>query len=226
MEEENKNKRKVYITPERLREFKEDYEKHAIMAEEEAKQKAERDAILFGDSYIMRMNRESYLKALLGPLYISTAEMVGFNLRQIEQLKAQCVDEKARRDDDCYFIELDTVIHRDGVDKNLRGMTVTNMHVDDFYYNVPDPPETDIVTVIQSVDYTDLLKKIGDARMHTHYYFDSMIFEYLEKKEERNNDSLVGKIHYSSSASDRIGMFSARYNKANSTHRRRKRHRK
>lgn len=224
MEEENKNKRKVHITPERLREFKEEYEKYTIMSEEEAKQKAERDALLFGDSYIMRMNRESYLKAFLGPLYISTAEMVGFNLRQIEQIKAQCVDEKARRDDD-YFIELDTVIHRDGVDKNLRGMTVTNMCIDDFYYNVPEPPETDIVTVIQSVDY-DKLKKIIDMRRQFHYYEDYRLYRYFEEEEERNNDSLIGKIHYSGSASDCISMLSARYNKANSTHRRRKRHRK
>jgi hypothetical protein len=224
MEEENKNKRKVHITPEMLREFKEDYEKHAIMTEEEAKQEAERDAILFGDSYIMHMDRESCLKALLGPLYISTAEMEGFKPGQIAMLKAACVDEKAYCLDD--LVEFGTVIHRDGVDKNLRGMTVAHMHVDDFHYNLPDPPETDIVTVIQSVDY-DKLKKVLDVRRHTHYLFDSWGSGYLEElKEERNNDSLIGKIRYSGSASDCIRMLSARYNKANSAYRCRKRHRK
>lgn len=223
MEEENKNKRKVHITPEMLREFKEDYEKHAIMAEEEAKQEAERDAILFGDSYIMHMDRESCLKAFLGPLYISTAEMEGFKPGQIAMLKAACVDEKAYCLDD--LIEFGTVIHRDGVDKNLRSMTVAHMHVDDFYYNLPEPPETDIVTVIQSVDY-DKLKKIIDIRRHFHYYEDYRLYRYFEEEEERNNDSFIGKIHYSGSASDCIRMLSARYNKVNSAYRCRKRHRK
>ena len=226
MEEENKNKRKIHITPEMLKEFKEDYEKHAIMAEEEVKQEAERDAILFGDSYITHMNRESYLKALLGPIYDDPSQMEWKELtnRQIALLKAPCVDEKAHCFDD--LVEFGTVIHRDGVDKNLRGMTVAHMHVDDFYYNLPEPPETDIVTVIQSVDY-DRLKKVLDVRRHTHYLFDSWGSGYLEElKEERNNDSLIGKIHYSGSASDCIRMLSARYNKVNSAYRCRKRHRK
>lgn len=100
---------------------------------------------------------------------------------------------------DC-FVVMPMTIHRDGIDKNLRGMTIKNMCVDDYYFESKrkevEPPPTDIVTIIQSVDYSDLIKKINDARMHTHYYFDSMIFEYLEEKEEKKNDTHIGKIRY------------------------------
>ena len=101
---------------------------------------------------------------------------------------------------DC-FVVMPMTIHRDGIDKNLRGMTVKNMYVDDHYFESKkkevDPPPTDIVTIIQSVNYTDLIKKISDARMHTHYYFDSTIFKFLEvKKEEKKNDTHIGKIRY------------------------------
>lgn len=145
--------------------------------------------------------------------------------RQIVMLKAPCVDDEKAQWLDDHFIDFGTVIHRDGVDKNLRGMTVAHMHVDDFYYNLPEPPETDIVTVIQSVDYNKL-KKIIDMRRHFHYYEDYRLYRYFEEEEERNNDSFIGKIHYSGSASDCIRMLSARYNKVNSAYRCRKRHRK
>ena len=199
MEEENKNKRKIHITPEMLKEFKEEY---AIMAEEEVKQKAERDAILFGDSYIMHMDRESCLKAFLGPQYIPTSEMEGFKPGQIAMLKTQCFDD---------LVEFDTVIHRDGVDKNLRCMTVAHMYVDDTY-NLPEPPDATVIEVIQSVDY-ERLNRIVDCFSYSHRISDALIMNYMmQEKEGKNNDINTGKVGYRCSIPYNNGMYNTNHN--------------
>lgn len=215
---EEKNKRKVHydrIDPEVFSDLEKEYEKYKITPE--TIENAKRMATLFGDSYLVRLDKDTLLRALLGPTYEE--------LKGIERimLRPPCIDESSVED----LTKLSISIHHDGVDKNLRGMTVDHMYIDDFYYNLPEPPETDIVTVIQSVDY-DKLKKMLDVRHHIHY-LDSWGSRYLdldELKEERNNDSLVGEIHYNDSVSDCISMLSARYNKADSARRCRKRHRK
>ncbi len=216
---EEKNKRKVYydsIDSEVFSDLEKDYKKYKITPE--VLENAKRMATFFGNSFVVRIDKDSYLRALLGPAY----KELNSPMERI-MLRLQCEDESAVKD----LTKLSISIHHDGVDKNLRGMTVAHMYVDDFYYNLPEPPETDIVTVIQSVDY-DRLKKILDVRRHIHY-LDSWGSRYLdldELKEERNHDSLVGEIHYNNSVSNCIGMLSARYNKAASTRRCRKRHRK
>lgn len=111
---------------------------------------------------------------------------------QDEQIKVQCSD--------AYLTGVS--IHHDGADKTLRGMTVTNMYVDDFYYNLPEPPETDIISVIQSVDYERLTtKRLADV--HTGFYLgrlidaiilDSMLLDYM--LEEKDNDDMVAKVTY------------------------------
>ena len=215
---EEKNKRKVHydrIDPEVFSDLEKEYEKYKITPK--TIENAKRMATLFGDSYLIRLDKDTLLRALLGSAYkeLKVPERI--------MLRPPCVDESSAED----LTELSISIHHDGVDKNLRGMTVAHMYIDDFYYNLSEPPETDIVTVIQSVDY-DRLKKVSDVRRHIHY-LDSWGSRYLdldELKEERNNDSIVGKIHYSDSASDSIGMLSTRYNKVASTRRCRKRHRK
>ena len=215
---EEKNKRKVHydrIDPEVFSNLEKEYEKYKITPE--TIENAKRMAILFGDSFLVRFDKDTLLRALLGSTYKELNGMERIMLRP------PCVDETSAED----LTKLSISIHHDGVDKNLRGMTVTHMYIDDFYYNLPEPPETDVVDIIQSVDY-DRLKAMLDVRRHIHY-LDSWGSRYLdldELKEERNNDSVIGKVHYSSSVSDSIGMLSTRYNKTDSARRCRKRHRK
>lgn len=216
---EEKNKRKVHydrIDPEVFSNLEKEYEKYKITPE--TIEKAKRMATLFGDSYLIRLDKDILLRALLGSTY---KELNGTTERIM--LRPPCVDETSAED----LTKLSISIHHDGVDKNLRGMTVTHMYIDDFYYNLPEPPETDVVDIIQSVDY-DRLKAMLDVRRHIHY-LDSWGSRYLdldELKEERNNDSVIGKVHYNSSVSDSIGMLSTSYNKIDSARRCRKRHRK
>lgn len=216
---EEKNKRKVHydrIDPEVFSDLEKEYEKYKITPE--TIENAKRMATLFGDSYLVRLDKDTILRALLGSTY---KELNGTTERIM--LRPPCVDETSAED----LTKLSISIHHDGVDKNLRGMTVAHMYVDDFYYNLPELPETDVVDIIQSVDY-DRLKAMLDVRRHIHY-LDSWGSRYLdldELKEERNNDSVIGKVHYSSSVSDSISMLSTSYNKIDSARRCRKRHRK
>lgn len=218
---EEKNKRKVYhdrIDPEVFSDLEKDYKKYKITPE--VVETAKRMATLIGDSFIVRIDRDSYLRALLG--YAAYKELNQSSPVERIMLRPQCEDESAVKDITKFSID----IHRDGVDKNLRGMTVAHMYVDDFYYNLPEPPETDIVTVIQSVDY-DRLKKILDVRRHIHY-LDSWGSRYLdldELKEERNNDSLIGKVSYRCSIPCNNGMHDTNHNENVSALRRRLRHR-
>lgn len=216
---EEKNKRKVHydrIDPEVFSNLEKEYEKYKITPE--TIENAKRMGTLVGDSYLVRLDKDILLRALLGSTY---KELNGTTERIM--LRPPCVDETSSED----LTKLSISIHHDGVDKNLRGMTVAHMHIDDFYYNLPEPPETDVVDIIQSVDY-DRLKAMLDVRRHIHY-LDSWGSRYLdleELKEERNNDSVIGKVHYSSSVSNSISMLSTSYNKADSARRCCKRHRK
>lgn len=216
---EEKNKRKVYydrIDPEVFSDLEKEYKKYKITPE--TIENAKRMATLIGDSFLVRVDKDTLLRALLGPAY---KELKGISMERIMP-RPQCEDESAVKDITKFSID----IHRDGVDKNLRGMTVAHMYVDDFYYDLPEPPETDIVTVIQSVDY-DRLKKMLDVRRHIHY-LDSWGSRYLDLdklKEERNNDSLIGKVSYRCSIPCNNGMHDTNHTENVSALRRRLRHR-
>lgn len=219
---EEKNKHKVHydindpeVFSDLFSNLDKDHKKYKITPEEI--ENIKRMSTLIGDSFVVRINKDSYLRVLLGSTY---KELNGSSMERM-MFRTPCVNESSVED----LAKLSIDIHRDGVDKNLRGMDTHHMYIDDFYYNLPKSPETDIVTIIQSVDY-DRLKKIIDVRRHFHYYEDYRLYRYFEEEEERNNDSLIGKIHYSDSVSDCVGMLSARYNKAASALRSRKRHRK
>lgn len=214
MNEENKNKRKVHydkLDPEVFSEMEKDYKKYKVTPE--VVENAKRMATLFGDSFVVRIDKETYLRSLLGPTYrelIPPTERVMF--------RPPCVDESSAEDLTKFSID----IHRDGIDLNLRGMRACSMLIDDFHHEIPDPPKTDIVTIIKSVDY-DRLEKLLTTRRHTHYLMDSSILRYLEEKGD-TNDTYISKTRCISGISSHSGMYAANGHKAVTAFRRRNRH--
>lgn len=214
---EEKNKRKVHydrIDPEVFSDLEKDYKKYKITPE--TIENAKRMATLIGDSFIVRIDRDSYLRALLG--YAAYKEL-NSPMERI-MLRPQCEDESAVKDITKFSID----IHRDGVDKNLRGMTVTHMYVDDFY-NLPEPPSTTVIEVIQTTDY-ERLSRLTDYYSYSHHLMDAFILDaMIQEKEERNNDSLIGKVSYRCSIPCNYGMHDTNHTENVSALRRRLRHR-
>lgn len=129
---------------------------------------------------------------------------------------------------DCFVVSPMT-IHRDGIDKNLRGMTATHMYVDEFY-NLPEPPDITAIEVIQTTDY-ERLSRIADYYSYSHHLMDAFILDafildaMIEEKEKKNNDTITGKVSYRCSIPCNNGMYDTNHNENVSTLRRRLRHR-
>jgi hypothetical protein len=215
---EEKNKRKVHydsIDPELFSDLKKDYKKYKVTPE--AIENAKRMATLIGDSFVVRIDKDTYLRALLGSMYRELNEPSPMD--RMYMYKVPCVDESAVEDPTKFGM----VIHRDGIDLNLRGMRACSMSIDLFNHEIPDPPERDIVSIIKSVDY-DRIEKLLTTRRHTHYLFDSSILRYLEEKGD-TNVTYISKINGISGISSHSDMYAANNHKIVPTTRRRHRHR-
>lgn len=215
---EEKNKRKVHydsIDSELFSDLEKDYKKYKVTPE--AVENAKRMATLIGDSFVVRIDKDSYLRALLGSMYKELNEPSPMD--RMYMYKVPCVDESAVEDPTKFGM----IIHRDGIDLNLRGMRACSMSIDLFNHEIPEPPETDIVTIIKSVDY-DRIEKLLTTRRHTHYLMDSSILRYLEEKGD-TNDTYISKINGISGISSRSDMYAANNHKVVPTTRRRHRHR-
>lgn len=216
---EEKNKRKVYygnIDPEILSDPEKDYKKYKITPE--VVENAKRMATFFGNSFLVRVDKDTLLRALLGSTY---KELNKASPMERIMLRPQCEDESAVED----LTKLSIDIHRDGVDKNLRGMTVVHMYVDDFYYNLPEPPSITTIEVIQTTDY-ERLSRIADYYSYSHHLMDAFVLDaMIQEKEERNNDSLIGKVSYRCSIPCNNGMHDTNHNENVSALRRCLRHR-
>ena len=214
---EEKNKRKVHygsIDPEVFGDLEKDYKKYKVTPE--AIENAKRMATLIGDSFVVRIDKDTYLRALLGSTYRELNEPSPMD--RMYMYRVPCVDESAVED----RTKFGMVIHRDGIDLNLRGMRACSMSIDLFNHEIPDPPETDIVTIIKSVDY-ERIEKILATRRHTHYLMDSSIFRYLEEKGD-TNDNHISKTYCISGISSHHDMYATNNHKVNPTTRRRNRH--
>lgn len=124
---------------------------------------------------------------------------------------------------DCFVVSPMT-IHRDNIDKNLRGMTATHMYVDDSYYNLPEPPDTTAIEVIQTTDY-ERLKRIADHYSYSHCIVDAFILDAMIEEKEKNNDITVSKISYRCSIPYNYRMHNPNHNENVSARRRHSRHR-
>ena len=124
---------------------------------------------------------------------------------------------------DCFVVSPMT-IHRDDIDKNLRGMTATHMYVDDFYYNLPEPPDTTAIEVIQTTDY-ERLSRIADFYSYSHHLMDAFVLDAMIEEKEKNNDITVSKISYRCSIPCNNGMHDTNHTEIVSALRRRLRHR-
>lgn len=124
---------------------------------------------------------------------------------------------------DCFVVSPMT-IHHDGINKNLKGMTIKNMCVDDFYYNLPEPPDTTTIEVIQSTDY-ERLNRIADYYSYSHYLIDSLVLDAMIEEKEKNNDITVSKISYRCSIPYNDRMHNPNHNENVPARRRRFRHR-
>lgn len=182
-------------------------------------EKAKRMATLIGDSFIVRIDRDSYLRALLGYPYKELNKPSPID--RMYMYKVPCVDESAVEDRIRFSID----IHRDGVDKNLRGMSVAHMYIDDFYYNLPEPPDTTAIEVIQTTDY-ERLSRIADYYSYSHHLVDAFVLDaMMREKEEKNNDTIIGKVSYRCSIPCNNGMHDTNHTENVSALRRRLRHR-
>lgn len=140
MEYENKNKRKVHITP---KDFDEYYNK---MENADVFERAKHMSVLFGDCFVIHISKDDYLKALCD-----------------DSVNAANTDESVKADIDRICTSM--TIHKDGVE-SLRGMTVAHAYIDDFYYNLPEPTEIDTISIIQSVDYDKLKNVLDESRRY------------------------------------------------------------
>jgi hypothetical protein len=191
---------------------------------------------VFGDSFVMTVNKDVCLEALLGgPIYddpsqIEWKELTPRQLRLLSDASvntANSLKELANNSVKAVIdrrIRTSMTIHKDGMDKNLRGMTVTHMYVDDFYYNLPEPPDTTAIEVIQTTNY-ERLNRIADYYSYSHYLIDAFVLDaMMEEKEEKNNDTVIGKISYRCSIPYNNGMYNTNHNENVPARRRRFRH--
>lgn len=124
---------------------------------------------------------------------------------------------------DCFVVS-PMAIHRDSNNKNLRGMTNVHMYVDDFYYNLPEPPDTTAIEVIRSTDY-ERISRISDYYSHSHYLIDAFVLDAMMEEKEKNNDNTVGKVSYRCSIPYNYRMHDPNHNENVPARGRRFRHR-
>lgn len=217
----------------------------------EEEEKIRYESVIYGDSFmaVKRLSESEFLKSLITlstppedkrvPCKMDLVEFGKTNKNkakirlspdEIEEVfkeyKKYKVFETTRMPTfygDCFVISPMT-IHRDDIDKNLRGMTATHMYVDDFYYNLPEPPDTMAIEVIQTTDY-ERLKRIADYYSYSHYIIDAFVLDAMIEEKEKNNDITVSKVSYRCSIPYNNGMYNTNHNENVPARRRHSRHR-
>ena len=230
-DEDNKNKTKIYLSPEELEEALKDYKEYHKPEDVDVLERAKHMSKIFGDSFVMTVNKDVCLEALLGgPIYDDPSQIECKELtpRQLQLLRANDRSNdvanmlKELNKSDC--VRTSMIIHKDGVDKNLRGMTIEHMYIDDFYYNLPEPPDTTAIEVIQTTDY-ERISRIADYYSYSHYLIDAFVLDAMIEEKEKNNDITVSKISYRCSIPYNNGMYNTNHNENVPARRRHSRHR-
>lgn len=217
----------------------------------EEEEKIRYESVIYGDSFmaVKRLSESEFLKSLIAlstppedkrvPCKMDLVEFGKTNKNKVKirlspdeieeifkEYKKYKMFETTRMSTfygDCFVVSPMT-IHHDNIDKNLRGMTATHMYVDDFYYNLPEPPDTTAIEVIQNTDY-ERLKRIADYYSYSHYLVDAFVLDAMIEEKEKDNDITVSKISYRCSIPYNYRMHNPNHNENVPARRRHSRHR-
>lgn len=217
----------------------------------EEEEKIRYESVIYGDSFmaVKRLSESEFLKSLIAlstppedkrvPCKMDLVEFGKTNKNKVKirlspdeieeifkEYKKYKMFETTRMSTfygDCFVVSPMT-IHHDNIDKNLRGMTATHMYVDDFYYNLPEPPDTTAIEVIQNTDY-ERLKRIADYYSYSHYLIDAFVLDAMIEEKEKDNDITVSKISYRCSIPYNYRMHNPNHNENVPARRRHSRHR-
>ena len=161
------------------------------------------ESVTYGDSFMVvkRISEEEFLKYLIYRLDPEESKLVPCKMDLVDFGK---------------------------VNKNKNklnyGSSYAAVYIDEFKTENMPKPDTTTIEVIQSTDY-ERLNRIADYYSYSHYLIDSLVLDaMMEEKEEKNNDTVIGKISYRCSIPYNNGMYNTNHNENVPARRRRSRH--